>query len=169
MERELTLDLQAQDIRSENIPARSSQMLAQAQHGGQNQNTGVADLHTTVVVVQGVGNGAIGQGSIWKRNFEPSAKYRCLGRPAELGYITCDGLAHRLCNTGQGGSQTVQGRALGLLYGVARYGLVVGVYYEPGNFLSGAHDSPLGHTFLAQMFVEEDLHMAPAISGTRPR
>ena len=57
VERELALDLQSQDVGGEYILARGAQMLAKAEHGGQNQDTGVADLHTTVVVVQGVGNG----------------------------------------------------------------------------------------------------------------
>src|SRR5262245_16409968 len=118
-------------------------MLDQAQHRRQNQKTGVADLHTAVIVVQGVGNDAGGHGSILNRDFEAGAKYGCLGRPAELGHVTCDGLADRLDSAGQGGSQTVQRRALGLLHSVARYVLVAGVHYEPGNFLSSAHYSPL--------------------------
>ena len=117
-------------------------MLAKAEHGGQNQDAGVADLHTTVVVVQRVGNAAVGQSSVCNRNFETSAKHGCLGRPAELRCVTCDGLADRLDDAGKRGSQAVESRALGLLHGVARYVLVAGVYYESGNFLSGAHCSP---------------------------
>src|SRR4029434_82438 len=85
----------------------------------------------------------LARASILNRNFEASAKYGCLGRPAELGHVTCDGLADRLDNAGQGGAQTVQRRALGLLHGVARYVLVAGVDYEPRHFLSSAHYSPL--------------------------
>ena len=143
MERQLALDLQSHDVSCECIPARGAKILAKAQQGGQNQHTWVADLHTTVVVVKGVGNGAVGQGSVWSRNFETGANYGCLGRPAELCYVSCDGLAHRLDNASEGGSQAVQGSALGLLHSVARYILVTGVYYEPGNLLSGAHYSPL--------------------------
>ena len=43
---------------------KNAQMLAKAQHGRQNQDTGMADLHTTVIIVKSVGNGAIGQGSV---------------------------------------------------------------------------------------------------------
>src|SRR5262245_24982421 len=143
MEREVALDLQSQDISSEYILARGAQMLAKTQHRRQNQNTGVADLYPTVIVVQGVGNDAVGHGSILNRNFEASAKYGCLGRPAELGHVTGDGLADRLDSAGQGGSQTVQRRALGLLHGVAGDVLVAGVDYESSNFLSSAHYSPL--------------------------
>ena len=143
MQRQLALDFQSHDVGSEEILARGAQMLAEAEHGGQNQDTGMANLHTAVVVVQGVGNGAIGQGRVCNRSFETSAKYRCLRRPAEFGYITCDGLTDRLGNAGQCGAHAVQRRALGLIHGVARYVRVIGVDYEPGNFLSGTHDSPL--------------------------
>ena len=64
VERQLALDLQSQDVSSEYILARGAQMLAQAQYGGQNQDAGVADLHAAVVVVQSVGNAAIGQSSV---------------------------------------------------------------------------------------------------------
>ncbi len=142
VERELAFDLQSQDVSSEYVLARGAEMLAEAQHGGQNQDAGMADLHTTVVIVQGVGNGAIGQGSVCNRNFDTSAKHGCLGRPAELRYVTSNGLADRLDNAGQCGSQAIERRALGFLHRVARYVFVAGVYNEPGNFLSGAHSSP---------------------------
>jgi hypothetical protein len=90
-----------------------------------------------------VGNAAIGQSSVWNRNFESSAKYGRLGWPAELRCVTCDGLADRLRNAGQGGAHAVERRALGLLHGVVRNILVAGVHYEPGNFFSRAHFSPL--------------------------
>ncbi len=142
VERQLAFDLQSQDVSSEKILARGAQMLAKAEHGGQNQDTGVADLHATVVVVQSVGNAAVGQGSVLNRNFETGAKHGCLGRPAELRYVTCDGLTDRLDNAGKRRTNAIQRRALGFLHGVARYVLVAGVYYKSGNFLSGAHDSP---------------------------
>ena len=68
VKRYLAFDLQSQDVGRECILARSAQMLPKAQHGGENQDTGVADLRTTVIVVQGVGNGTIGQGRVWNRN-----------------------------------------------------------------------------------------------------
>ncbi len=89
-----------------------------------------------------MGNAAVGQGGVLNRNFETSAKDGCLRRPAELRYVTRDGLADRLDDAGKRGSHAVEGRALGFLHGVARYVLVAGVYYEPGNFLSGAHIHP---------------------------
>ena len=64
VERELAFDFQSQDVRSEYILARGAQMLAKTEHGGQDQDTGVADLYTAVVVVESVGNAAIGQGSV---------------------------------------------------------------------------------------------------------
>ena len=82
MERELTLDLQAQDIRSENTRSEAPKCSPRFSTAGRTKTLGVADLHTTVVVVEGVGNGAIREGSIWNPNFEASAKYRCVGRPA---------------------------------------------------------------------------------------
>ena len=85
---------------------------------------------------------AVGQGSVFNRNFETGAKYGCLRRPAELCYVTCDGLADRLDDAGKRGAQAIQRRALGFLHGVARYVLIAGVYYESSNFLSGAHDFP---------------------------
>ncbi len=120
VERHLTLDFQPQDVRSQYIRARCAEMLAEAEHGGQNQDTGVADLHTAVVIVESVGNAAIRQGSVLNRNFESGAEHGCLGRPAELGYVTCGGLADRLDNTGKRGSNAVEGRALGFFDGVAR-------------------------------------------------
>ncbi len=64
VERELAFDLQSQDVGGENILARGAEMLAKAQHGGQNQDAGMANLHAAVIIVQSVGNGAIGQGSV---------------------------------------------------------------------------------------------------------
>jgi hypothetical protein len=90
-----------------------------------------------------VGNAAIGQSSVWNRYFEIGAEYGRLERPAELAYVTRDGSANRLDNAAQRGAQAVQRRALGLLHGVARNIFVAGVHYKPGNFLSGAHCSPL--------------------------
>ncbi len=143
VERQLTLDFQSNNISSKQILARGAQMLAKAEHGGQHQDARMANLHTAVIVVQSVSNGAIGQSSVCNRNFDARAKHGCLGRTAEFRCVTSDGLADRLANAGKRGSHAVQRRALGLLHRVARYVLVVGVDYEPGNFLSSAHYSPL--------------------------
>lgn len=54
MERQLAFNVQPDNVRRENIPARSAQVLTEAEHGGMNQNTGMADLHAAVIVVQRV-------------------------------------------------------------------------------------------------------------------
>ena len=115
VQRQFALDLQSQDVSSEYIPARGAKMLSKTKHGGQDQDTWMANLHTAVVVVQSVGDGAVGQSGVWNRNLEASAKYGCLRRPAELRYVICNGLADRLGDAGKGGSQTVEGRALRFL------------------------------------------------------
>src|SRR5262245_51661639 len=102
----------------------------------------MADLHTTVIVVERVGNGTVSQSSVCHRNFETGAEYRCLRRPAELRYVSCDGPADRLGDAGQGSTDTVQGGALRFLHDIAGYVLVAGVDDELSNFFSGAHASP---------------------------
>jgi hypothetical protein len=51
VERQLALDFEPDNVRCENLLSRRADMLAEAQHGRQNQNTRVADLHAAVVVV----------------------------------------------------------------------------------------------------------------------
>ena len=67
MQCQLALDFQSHDVSSEKILARGAEMLAEAQHGGQNQDTGVADLDAAIVVVQRVGNGAIRESRVGNR------------------------------------------------------------------------------------------------------
>ncbi len=84
------------DVSSEEILARGAEMLAEAQHGGQNQDAGVADLDTAIVVVQRMGDGAIRESRVGNRKFDAGAEHRRLGRPAEFGDVTRNGLADRL-------------------------------------------------------------------------
>ena len=64
VECQLAFDLQSQDVGGEYFLARGAEMFAKAQHGGQNQDTGMANLHTAVIIVQSVSNAAIGHGSV---------------------------------------------------------------------------------------------------------
>src|ERR1044071_9810036 len=117
-------------------------MLAEAQHGGQNQDAGVADLHAAIVVVQCMSNTAVGQRSVCSRDFHTRAEYGCLRRSTEFGRVTCDSLAHWLANSCERSTNAIECRALGFLDSAPWYALEACLEDELRNFFSSTHTSP---------------------------